>query len=62
MEVKERSRIKREAIVFAKTEAIENIIEKETQRIGIEKKNHYVGINTKTKIDQRAINWKSKYT
>ena len=56
MEVKERSRIKREAIVFAKTEAIENIIEKETQRIGIEKKNHYVGINTKTKIDQRAIN------
>ena len=62
MEVEERSRIKIEAIVFAKAEAIENIIEKETQRIGNEKKSDYVGINTKTKIGQRAINWKSKYT
>jgi hypothetical protein len=30
MEVKERSRVKIEAIVSAKAEAIENIIEKET--------------------------------
>lgn len=62
MEVKERSRIKIEAIVFAKAEAIENIIEKETQRIRNQKKSNYLGINTKAKIDQRAINWKSKYT
>ena len=51
METKERSRIKREALIFAKAEAIENIIEKETQRIGIEKKSDYLGINPKTKID-----------
>ena len=56
MEVKERSRIKIEAIVFAKAEAIENIIEKETQRIGNQKKSYYLGINTKTNIVQRAIN------